>query len=295
MKGIILAGGAGSRLYPTSLIYCKQLIMIYDKPMIYYPLSVLMLAGIREILIVSNKETIPFYKDLFSDGSQLGLEIKYAVQKEPKGLADAFLVGEEFIGEDSVAMILGDNIFYGKLDFVRDAVKNNSGATVFGYYVNDPHRYGVVEFDQNNNVISIEEKPAAPKSNYAIVGLYIYDNNVVEIAKSLKPSARGELEITDLNVEYLKRKKLKVELFGRGDAWLDTGTPQSLLDASTFIGAIERRQGLKVACIEEIAYLMNYIDRGQLKIAIDKLPVCSYREYLNKVYSDQHIYSGYQE
>lgn len=293
MKGIILAGGAGSRLYPTSLAYSKQLILIYDKPMIYYPFSVLMLAGICDILIISNSETIPFYKKLFSDGNQLGLNIDYAVQEEPRGLADAFIVGESFIGSDSVTMILGDNIFYGKLGFLTEAVRNNIGATIFGYYVDDPKRYGVVEFDDKQNVVSIYEKPSSPKSNYAIVGLYIYDNNVVEIAKNLKPSARGELEITDLNVEYLKRGKLKVELFGRGIAWLDTGTPQSLLDASTFVGAIERRQGLKIACVEEVAYLMNFISKDQLKALIDDLPICDYRTYLDKILKSRNIYKRY--
>lgn len=286
MKAIILAGGAGSRLYPTSLAYSKQLIMIYDKPMIYYPLSVLMLAGLQDILIISKSDTIPVYQKLFGDGSHLGLKISYAVQEIPRGLADAFIVGEDFIGNDSVTMILGDNIFYGKLDFIRKAVKTNSGATVFGYYVNDPKRYGVVEFDKDNNVVSIEEKPGNPKSNYAVVGLYVYDNSVVRIAKNLKPSQRNELEITDINNSYLKMNKLKVELFGRGIAWLDTGTPQSLLDASTFIGTIENRQGLKVACIEEIAYLMKFIDRQQFRSLIDRIPDCSYRDYFLKVYRD---------
>jgi glucose-1-phosphate thymidylyltransferase len=286
MKAIILAGGAGSRLYPTSLAYSKQLIMIYDKPMIYYPLSVLMLAGLQDILIISKSDTIPVYQKLFGDGSHLGLKISYAVQEIPRGLADAFIVGEEFIGNDSVTMILGDNIFYGKLDFIRKAVKTNSGATVFGYYVNDPKRYGVVEFDKDNNVVSIEEKPGNPKSNYAVVGLYVYDNSVVRIAKNLKPSQRNELEITDINNSYLKMNKLKVELFGRGIAWLDTGTPQSLLDASTFIGTIENRQGLKVACIEEIAYLMKFIDRQQFRSLIDRIPDCCYRDYFLKVYRD---------
>ncbi|HHE38782.1 MAG TPA: glucose-1-phosphate thymidylyltransferase [Candidatus Cloacimonetes bacterium] len=289
MKGIILAGGAGSRLYPNSLIYSKQLTMVYDKPMIYYPLSVLMLIGIKEILIISDQDTYLSYKKLFKDGSQLGLSIHYEIQDKPRGLADAFLVGEEFIGNDSVTMILGDNIFYGKLDFIRSALKQNYGATVFGYYVKDPQRYGVIEFDENGKIISIEEKPIKPKSNYAVVGLYIYDNNVVEYAKKLHPSARGELEITDLNKEYLKRNKLKVELFGRGIAWLDTGTPQTLLEASTFIGAVEHRQDLKIACIEEIAYLMGYISRGDLKRIINNMPNCSYKSYLEKIYHDKII------
>jgi len=295
MKGIILAGGAGSRLYPTSNIYSKQLIMVYDKPMIYYPLSILMLAGIREILIISDKETVPLYKKLFSDGSHVGLKIEYAIQEKPRGIADAFIVGEEFIGGDSVTLILGDNIFYGKLDFIREAVKTNNNATVFGYHVRNPKRYGVVEFDHNGNVISIEEKPEKPKSNYALVGLYVYDNYVVNISKNLKPSTRGELEITDVNKEYLKRGKLKVELFGRGVAWLDTGTPQSLMEASTFIGAIENRQGLKVACIEEVAYMMDFINIEQLKELIKDIPDCSYKKYLINVYKDQISHGKYQK
>ncbi|TSA24603.1 glucose-1-phosphate thymidylyltransferase [bacterium] len=295
MKGIILAGGEGSRLYPTSIIYSKQLTMIYDKPMIYYPLSVLMLVGIRDILIISNEETIPFYEKLFKDGSQFGISFSYSIQDKPRGLADAFLVGEKFIGDDSVTMILGDNIFYGKLDFIRNAVKLNKGATVFGYYVKDPQRYGVIEFDENGKVISIEEKPKKPKSNYAIVGLYIYNNDVIEIAKKLKPSSRGELEITDINKEYLKLNKLKVELFGRGIAWLDTGTPQTLLEASTFIGAVEHRQDLKIACIEEVAYMMDYISRKELKELINKMPNCNYKTYLMKIFSNTHIHNRYQK
>lgn len=289
MIGIILAGGAGSRLYPNSLIYSKQLTMIYDKPMIYYPLSVLMLIGIRDILIISDKDTLPLYKKLFNDGSQLGLSICYEIQETPRGLADAFIVGEEFIGKDPVTMILGDNVFYGKLDFIREAVKHNEGATVFGYYVKEPQRYGVIDFDKNGTVISIDEKPQKPKSNYAVVGLYIYNNDVTEIVKGLKPSARGELEITDLNKEYLKKNKLKVELFGRGIAWLDTGTPQTLLEASTFIGAVENRQDLKIACIEEVAYLMNYISKNDLEQLIGNMPICSYRSYLEKIFHNTRI------
>ncbi|MBN2460705.1 MAG: glucose-1-phosphate thymidylyltransferase RfbA [Candidatus Cloacimonetes bacterium] len=295
MKGIILAGGSGSRLYPVSQAYSKQLIMIYDKPMIYYPFSVLMLAGIKEALIISNEETLPYYRKLFGDGSQLGMSISYALQEEPRGIADAFLVGENFIGKDSVTLILGDNIFYGKLDFIRKAIQGNEGGTVFGYYVNDPERYGVVEFNASGKVISIEEKPKRPKSNYAVVGLYIYDRTVSEKARSLQPSARGELEITDLNNLYLKEKRLKVELFGRGIAWLDTGTPRSLLEAATFIGAVENRQGLKIACIEEIAYMMNFIDRKMFKEIIDSMPLSSYREYLNKIYRDKQLYNRYQD
>ncbi len=294
MKGIILAGGAGSRLYPASKVYSKQLILVYDKPMIYYPLSILMLAGLREILIISNEDTIPLYRKLFSDGSHLGLKIHYAIQEKPKGIADAFIVGEDFIADDSVTLILGDNIFYGKLDFIRNAVKANTNATVFGYHVKSPQRYGVVEFDRKGRVLSIEEKPNKPKSNYAVVGLYVYDNEVVNISKNLKPSARGELEITDANKEYLKRGKLKVELFGRGVAWLDTGTPQSLMEATSFIGAIENRQGLKVACLEEVAYMMNFIDLDQLKRNIQSVPDCSYKTYLTNVYKDHLSYTKYQ-
>jgi glucose-1-phosphate thymidylyltransferase len=227
MKGIILAGGAGTRMYPISKIYSKQLTLIYDKPLIYYPLSILMLAGIREILIISNDVTIPHYKNLFGDGSQVGLKIEYAEQSAPNGIAESFIIGAQFIGNDSVTLILGDNIFYGKLDYLYDAVENNTGATVFGYRVNDPERYGIVEFDNDGNAISLEEKPGKPKSDYAVPGLYIYNNDVVNISKNLKPSARGELEITDVNIEYLKKKKLKVVKIGRGVAWLDTGTPVS--------------------------------------------------------------------
>ena len=295
MKGIILAGGVGSRLYPTSQVYSKQLILIYDKPMIYYPLSVLMLAGIKDILIISDTKTIPFYKKLFKNGKHLGINIEYAIQEKPRGLAEAFIIGENFIGNDDVSMILGDNIFYGKLDFIRNAVENNFGATIFGYYVDNPKRFGVVEFDKNNNVVSIEEKPKKPKSNYAVVGLYIYDNDVVEIAKNIKPSLRGELEITDVNKEYLKRGKLSVELFGRGVAWLDTGTPKALLEASSFIGALEGRQGLKVACIEEVAYMMNFIDKNQLDSLIDKIPNSHYKEYLEKISNNKELYKSYQK
>jgi len=294
MKGIILAGGAGSRMYPTSLCYSKQLILIYDKPMIYYPLSTLMLAGVKEILIISDEHTIPLYKKLFKDGSQVGIKLDYAVQDKPRGLADAFIVGAEFIGSDDVTMILGDNIFYGNLNFIREAVKNNTGATVFGYYVENPKRFGVVEFNSKGKVLSIEEKPQNPKSNYAVVGLYIYNNEVVEIARNIKPSARGELEITDVNKEYLRRNSLSVKLFGRGIAWLDTGTPRALLDASSFIGAIEDRQGLKVACIEEVAYMKNFITRDDLLKLIEQTPNSNYRDYLKKIYKDEKLYEGYQ-
>jgi len=295
MKGIILAGGAGSRMYPTSLCYSKQLTLIYDKPMIYYPLSTLMLAGIREILIISNNETLPFYQKLFKDGKELGMDIQYALQEKPNGIAEAFLIGEKFIANDDVTLILGDNIFYGNLDFIRKAIHKNAGATVFGYYVTDPERYGVVEFDEKGKANSLEEKPKVPKSNYAVVGLYIYNNEVVKYTRSLKPSARGELEITDLNKLYLQDGKLDVELMGRGIAWLDTGTPQALLDASTFIGAIEKRQGLKVACIEEAAYMMNYIDAEGLESIINKLPNSDYKTYLEKVFKDDILHARYQK
>lgn len=294
MKGIILAGGAGSRMYPTSLCYSKQLVMIYDKPMIYYPLSTLMLAGIREILIISNEETIPFYQKLFKDGTHLGLRIEYKVQPAPKGIAEAFILGKGFIGDDSVTLILGDNIFYGKLDFVRNAIANNQGATVFGYYVNDPERYGVVEFDGSGKAVSLEEKPKQPKSNYAVVGLYVYDNEVISISENLKPSQRGELEITDVNKAYLERERLNVDIMGRGIAWLDTGTPQALLDVSMFIGAIEKRQGLKVGCIEEAAYMMNYIDISQLNDLITSIPKSDYRDYLKSVSLNEITYKQYQ-
>ncbi len=294
MKGIILAGGAGTRMYPISVCYSKQLVMIYDKPMIYYPLSTLMLAGIREILIISDNETIPLYQRLFGDGNHLGLKIEYKVQNAPNGIAEAFIIGKDFMGNDSVTLILGDNIFYGKLDFLREALNTNKGATIFGYYVNDPQRYGVVEFDDNGKVISLEEKPVQPKSNYAVVGLYVYNNDVIEISENLKPSKRGELEITDVNIEYFKRNQLDIKVIGRGIAWLDTGTPQALLDVSSFIGAIEKRQGLKVACIEEVAYMMNYINLNQLKEIINKLPNSDYRNYLETVEQNELIYKQYQ-
>jgi glucose-1-phosphate thymidylyltransferase len=286
MKGIILAGGAGSRMYPISQLYSKQLTLIYDKPLIYYPLSILMLGGIKDILIISNNETIPFYQKLFKDGSHLGLKVGYAEQKAPNGIAESFILGDKFIGDDSVTLILGDNIFYGKLDFFKRAIERKTGATVFGYRVNDPERYGIVEFDDSGKAISIEEKPKVPKSNYAVPGLYVYDNEVVTISKNLKPSPRGELEITDVNVEYLKRGKLHVEKIGRGVAWLDTGTPESLLQASNFFGVIEDRQGLKVACLEEIALHMKFIDISRFKKITESMPKCYYREYLEKVLRD---------
>ena len=280
MKGIILAGGAGSRMYPVSQVYSKQLTLIYDKPLIYYPLSILMLGQIRDILIISNEETIPLYKKLFGDGKHLGLNIEYAVQSAPNGIAEAFIIGEEFIGSDSVTLILGDNIFYGNLSFFYNGIKNNAGATIFGYRVNDPERYGIVEFDKAGKAISIEEKPAVPKSNYAVPGLYIYNNDVVSISKNMEPSARGELEITDVNKEYLRRGSLYVEKIGRGVAWLDTGTPEALLQASNFFGVIEDRQGLKVACPEEISYSRGYITLEQLTTLVDSMPNSLYRDYL---------------
>ena len=287
MKGIVLAGGSGSRLYPITKVYSKQLALIYDKPLIYYPLSILMLGGIREILIISNEETIPLYRQLFEDGSQVGLKIEYVVQEKPRGIAEAFILGENFIGNDSVSLILGDNIFYGYLDFWYNALsKHKDGATIFGYRVNDPQRYGIVDFDKKGKVKSIEEKPKHPKSDFAVPGLYIYDNEVVAISKSLKPSRRGELEITDVNSSYLKKDKLKVEKIGRGIAWLDTGNPTALLQASNFFGVIEERQGMKVACIEEIAYRMKYINKKQMKTLISSIPKSLYRDYLEKYLKD---------
>lgn len=285
MKGIILAGGSGTRLYPITRSISKQIIPVYDKPMIYYPLSVLMLAGIREILIISTPEDIGLYEKLFGDGSQLGLKLAYKIQPSPDGLAQAFILGEEFIGDDNVCMILGDNIFYGYKfrRILEEAATLEDGAIVFGYYVNDPERYGVVEFDETGKVISIEEKPEEPKSNYAVTGLYFYSNDVVEKAKGLKPSKRGELEITDLNRLYLEEKRLNVELLSRGFAWLDTGTHDSLLQASNFISTIEQRQGLKVSCIEEIAWKKGYISTEQLIELAKPLSKNQYGEYLLKI------------
>jgi glucose-1-phosphate thymidylyltransferase len=282
MKGIILAGGAGTRLHPITRVVSKQLLPVYDKPMIYYPLSVLMLAGIRDILMISTPEDLPNFKSLLGDGSQLGVNFSYMVQPRPEGLAQAFVLGQDFIGDSNVCLILGDNIFHGHgfQEVLKEAVMLDKGALVFGYYVKDPERYGVVEFNNNNKAVSIEEKPLKPKSNYAIPGLYFYDNRVVEIARNLKPSARGELEISDVNIRYLDWGELKVQVLGRGFAWLDTGTHDSLMEASMFIETIEKRQGLKVACIEEIAYSMGYINSDQLITLAKPLNKSNYGQYL---------------
>ena len=289
MKGIILAGGAGTRLFPATKSISKQIIPVYDKPMIYYPLSVLMLAGIREILIISTPEDIHLYENLLGDGNQLGISIQYEIQPSPDGLAQAFIIGEKFIGKDPVCLILGDNIYYGHgfgKTLVDLGTQNADGAIVFGYYVRDPQRYGVVEFNSNGQVLSLEEKPKKPRSNYAITGLYFYDNTVIEKAKSLKPSARGELEITDLNKLYLEENKLRVKVLGRGLAWLDTGTHDSLLEASNFIATLERRQGLKASCIEEIAYKRGYIDKVQLLKLAESMKNSQYGEYLINLTQD---------
>jgi glucose-1-phosphate thymidylyltransferase len=288
MKGIILAGGSGTRLYPITRGVCKQLLPVYDKPMIYYPLSALMLAGIRDILIISTPGDLPRFKDIFGEGTDLGLRFSYAEQPKPNGLAEAFLIGEEFIGRDAVCLVLGDNIFFGHglTEMLNKAVRDVTsagGATVFGYYVKDPERYGIVEFDPEGNVLTIEEKPRQPRSRYAVTGLYFYDNDVVAMAKDVKPSWRGELEITDLNNAYLMKKRLRVELMGRGYAWLDTGTCESLLDAGEFISTIEKRQSLKMACIEEIAYKLGYIDKSQLLKTAEIYNKNSYGEYLRMI------------
>jgi glucose-1-phosphate thymidylyltransferase len=285
MKGIILAGGHGTRLYPATSAICKQLLPIYDKPMIYYPLSILLLSGIRDILIISTPQDLPRFRALFADGSQLGISFSYAEQPFPGGLAEAFIIGERFIGKDGVSLVLGDNIFHGHdlPVLLKEAAARTRGATIFGYYVSNPERYGVIQFDSSMNVVSIEEKPQKPKSHYAAVGLYYYDNDVVEIAKHLRPSARGEKEITDVNAEYLSRGKLAVKLMGRGYAWLDTGTHDSLLDASLFVKTIQDRQGLKISCIEEIVYAMGYIDEDQLARLAEPLRKSGYGDYLLKV------------
>lgn len=285
MKGIILAGGAGTRLYPSTIACSKQILTVYDKPMIYYPLSTLMLAKIREVLIISTPRDVKVFEELLGDGSQLGMEITYTVQEAPRGLAEAFILGEKFIGNDHACLVLGDNIFYGYgfSERLQRAASHQDGATIFGYHVSNPKDFGVVDFDSDGNVLSIEEKPQNPKSNYAVPGLYFYDNNVVEIAKNVKPSARGELEITSVNNAYLEQGKLKVELFGRGMAWLDTGTHRAMLDAANFIEAVQTRQGLYVACLEEIAYRNGFIDKAQLLKQADRFQKTEYGQYLYQI------------
>jgi glucose-1-phosphate thymidylyltransferase len=282
-KGIVLAGGAGTRLHPITLVSSKQILPVYDKPMIYYPLSILMLAGIREVLIISTPQDLPRFRELLGDGARVGMRFEYEEQAAPRGIAEAFVIGGDFVGTSSVCLILGDNLFYGDMVFLREAFRRAAGATVFGYPVHDPERYGVVEFDATGRVISIEEKPKQPKSKYAVPGLYCYDNRVVEISRNLKPSARGELEITDVNKVYLSEGNLHVQLLGRGMAWLDTGTPQSLLEASNFVATIENRQGLKVGCIEEVAYRMKFIDRAKLLRLAAEFRRNAYGQYLEGI------------
>ncbi len=294
MKGIILAGGKGTRLYPTTINICKQLLPIWDKPLVYYPLSTLMLAGIKDILIISTQKDKPDFENLLGDGSNLGLNFFYDIQEKPNGIAEAFIIGEKFIGNENCCLALGDNIFHGHgfSEILRKATDLKEGATVFGYYVNDPQRYGVVEFNKHHKVLSIEEKPQKPKSNYAVVGLYFYDNNVVEIAKSLNPSKRDELEITDVNKSYLENNKLEVILLGRGFSWFDTGTVESMNEAANYIGTIEKRQGLKIGCIEEIAYNMDYINKEKLKKLAEPLKKSGYGEYLIKILNESPIYNS---
>ncbi len=282
-KAILLAGGAGTRLFPITKIVCKQLLPVYDKPMICYPLATIMLGGLREILIISTPKDLPMLRDFLGDGTQLGLRIEYAEQPKPEGIAQAFLIGAKFLGQSGASLILGDNIFYGKLDFYREALAIEKGACVFGYQVHDPQRYGVVEFDAKGKAISLEEKPAKPKSHFAVPGLYVYDKQVVDFCRTLKPSARGELEITDLNLLYLKQNELHVKLLSRGMAWLDTGTQTSLLEAGNYIATIEHRQGLKVACLEEVAFRMGFINQTELATIIDRTPKGEYRDYLRMV------------
>ena len=291
-KGILLAGGAGSRLYPLTLVASKQLQPVYDKPMIYYPLATLMMAGINDILIISTPHDTPRFESLLGDGSRWGIRLTYKVQPEPKGIAQAFLVGEEFIDNEPVCLILGDNIFYGKMELDVACTNFTGGALIFGYYVQDPERYGVVDFDREGRAIGIEEKPAVPKTHYAVPGLYLYDSRVVEVTKSLKPSPRGELEITDVNLAYLGMGELHVEKLGRGIAWLDTGTHQSLLEASHFIGTLEARQGLKIACLEEVALRMGFIDCGKMADAIENTPKSGYRDYLLQIFNETELCGG---
>ncbi|MDP6449493.1 MAG: glucose-1-phosphate thymidylyltransferase RfbA [Lentisphaeria bacterium] len=287
MKGIVLAGGAGTRLYPLTRVASKQLQPIYDKPMIYYPLSTLMLGGIREVLLISTPVDVPRFQELLGDGRQWGMNIEYCVQDEPRGIAEALILGESFVGDDDVALILGDNVFYGNLRILEIVESFSTGALVFGYYVNDPERYGVVDFDADGNALSIEEKPSTPRTNYAVPGLYLYDSTAAARARALNPSPRGELEITDLNLAYLSDGALRVQLLGRGLAWLDTGTHASLLEAAAFIGAIQTRQGLKIACLEEIAYIRGFIDRTELNAAVDTMPNGPYREYLEQRFASE--------